>query len=146
VEERLMREIARAQERTRETLDSAAAWHALGEAYREYCASGLLDPTMERDWLEQALTAFGRARACRPGWLPAAVGLGHVLLGLGRLTEAEAVAREASEAGGSSAGALLLAEVLYRGGRWVELRAVAGAAVRAGHGDERLQWWAGERA
>ncbi|HEV8531367.1 MAG TPA: HEAT repeat domain-containing protein [Methylomirabilota bacterium] len=143
VEERLTREIARGQERLREEPDSATAWHAFGEACRAYWGSHLLDPTMGQHWLGEAEAAYRRARARRPGWLPPTVGLVQTLMGLGKLHEAEALAREAEEATPSGTLDLLLAEVLFRERRWAELGRLARGAVAAGRQDERLAWWAG---
>jgi hypothetical protein len=41
---------------------------------------------------------------------------------------------------------LLLSEILFRQGRWRELRALSRDAVAAGRADELLRWWAGEPA
>ncbi len=143
VEERLTREIARGQERLREDPDSALAWHAFAEACRAYWGSHLLDPIMGQHWLGEAEAAYRRARARRPGWLPPTVGLVQALLALGKLHEAEALAREAEEVSPSGTLDLLLAEVLFRERRWSELRRLARAALAAGRQDERLAWWAG---
>jgi hypothetical protein len=143
VEERLTREIARGQERLREDPDSATAWHAFAEACRAYWGSHLLDPVMGQHWLGEAEAAYRRARARRPGWLPPAVGLVQALLGLDKLHEAEALAREAEEVSPSGTLDLLLAEVLFREQRWSELRRLARGALAAGRQDERLAWWAG---
>ncbi|MFI5377387.1 MAG: hypothetical protein ACHQ8D_22330, partial [Candidatus Rokuibacteriota bacterium] len=72
--------------------------------------------------------------------------LARVLLAQGRVEEAEALAVSARAAAPSTDVDLLLSEILFRQGRWPELRALSREAMAAGRADETLRWWAGEPA
>lgn len=144
VEERHVHRISRAQERLREDPESPTALVALGDACRTYRESRLLDPVMERHWLTEAEAAYRRALAQRPGWSVPALALARVLLVLGRLEAAAALAVEARTAAPSSDADLLLSEILFAQRRWRELQALGREAAAAGHRDEVLRWWSGE--
>jgi len=144
IEERLSHAITRAQEQLRLEPESPECRMALGDACLAYQASGLLDAAMARHWLGEAETAYRAARARRPEWPAPARALARVLLALGRVEEAEALALEARAAAPSTEADLLVSEVLFRRGRWPELAALSREAVDAGRADELLRWWAGE--
>ncbi len=119
---------------------------AMGDACLAYQESGLLEAAMGRTWLGEAEAAYRAARARRPDWPAPARALARVLLALGRIDEAEALAVEARTAAPSTEIDLLLSEILFRQGRWRELQALSRDAVAAGRADELLRWWAGEPA
>ncbi len=144
VEERLTAQIARARQVARRVEASAAAWIALGNACRAYQASRLLEPVMERHWLSEAEAAYGRALEREPASRGATLALAHVLLALDRLDEAEALGRRALAGGASTEADLVVAEALFRRGRWGDLRELSRAAVSAGRRDDLLLWWSGE--
>jgi hypothetical protein len=146
VEERLVGHISRAQEQLRGDPDSPARLLAFGDACLAYRESRLLDPVMGRHWLEEAEAVYRRALAGRPGWPEAARALARVLLALGRIGEAEAVALEVHEAAPSTEVDLLRAEILFMERRFNDLQALARDAVAAGRGADTLRWWAGESA
>lgn len=146
VDERLAGRIGQAQEQLRLDPDSPERALALGEACVAYQESRLLDAVMGRYWLEQAEAAFRGALAARPGWAEAERALARVLLVVGRVDEAERVAREARRAVPGPATDRLLAEILYVQHRWSDLRSLAREAVATGAADETLRWWAGAAA
>ena len=146
VEERLARRIGQAQEQWRLDPDSPERAMAVGDACLAYQESGLLDAAMGRHWLGEAEAAYRAARQRRPGWAAPAGALARVLMAQGQLEEAEALAVSARAAAPSADVDLLLSEVLFRQGRWPELRALGREAVAAGRADETLRWWAGEPA
>ena len=175
VEERLARRIGQAQEQWRLDPDSPERAMAVGDACLAYQESGLPDAAMGRHWLGEAEAAYRAAREGRPGGAARAGGggppggggagaaaraaggarpggaapagaLARVLMAQGQLEEAEALAVSARAAALSADVDLLLSEILFRQGRWPELRALCREAVAAGRGDETLRWWAGEPA
>ena len=146
VEERLARRIGQAQEQRRLDPDSPERAMAVGDACLAYQESGLLDAAMGRHWLGEAEAAYRAAREGRPGWPAPTAALARVLLAQGRVEEAEALAVAARAAAPSADVDLLLSEILFRQGRWAELRALCREAVAAGRADETLRWWAGEPA
>jgi len=146
VEERLARRIGQAQEQWRLDPDAPERAMAVGEACLAYQESGLLDAAMGRHWLGEAEAAYRAAREGRPGWPAPTAALARVLLAQGRVEEAEALAVAARAAAPSADVDLLLSEILFRQGRWAELRALCREAVAAGRADETLRWWAGEPA
>jgi tetratricopeptide (TPR) repeat protein len=146
VEERLARRIEQAQEQWRLDPDSPERAMAVGDACLAYQESGLLDAAMGRHWLGEAEAAYRVARARRPDWPAPAGALARVLLAQDRVEEAEALATGARAAAPSTDVDLLLSEILFRQGRWPELRALSREAVAAGRADETLRWWAGEPA
>jgi hypothetical protein len=143
LEEHFTQQISQAQERASREPESAAAWAAAGDACRNYQMSRLLDPVMERHWLGQAEEGYRRALALNPGWRSPRLALAQVLLGQGRLPEAEALVRQLLGAEPSSEADLLLCEILFAQGRLGELEAACRSAVAAGRRDELLEWWAG---
>lgn len=146
IEERLAQRIGQAQEQRRLDPESAERAMAMGDACLAYQESGLLEAAMGRTWLGEAEAAYRAARARRPDWPAPARALARVLLALGRIDEAEALAVEARTAAPSTEIDLLLSEILFRQGRWPELQALSRDAVAAGRADELLRWWAGEPA
>ncbi len=146
VEERLTRRIGQTQEQWQLDPDSAERAMAVGDACLAYQASGLLDVAMGRHWLGEAEAAYRAARARRPDWPAPARALARVLLAQDRVEEAEALAVSARRAAPATDVDLLLSEILFRQGRWAELRALSREAVAAGRADETLRWWAGEPA
>jgi polysaccharide biosynthesis protein PelE len=146
VEERLAGRVGQAQEQWRLDPGSPERARAVGDACLAYQQSGLLDAAMARHWLGEAEAAYRAARAARPEWPAPARALARVLLSLGRIDEAEALASEARAAAPSTEADLLLSEILFRQGRWTELRALSRDAVAAGRADETLRWWAEEPA
>lgn len=146
IEERLAQRIGQAQEQRRLDPESAERAMAMGDACLAYQESGLLEAAMGRTWLGEAEAAYRAARARRPDWPAPARALARVLLALGRIDEAEALAVEARTAAPSTEIDLLLSEILFRQGRWRELQALSRDAVAAGRADELLRWWAGEPA
>ena len=146
VEERLARRIGQAQEQRRLDPDSPERAMAVGDACLAYQESGLLDAAMARHWLGEAEAAYRAAREGRPGGAAPAGALARVLMAQGQLEEAEALAVSARAAAPSADVDVLLSEILFRQGRWAELRALCREAVAAGRADETLRWWAGEPA
>ncbi|MGH7399673.1 MAG: hypothetical protein ACRELW_19320 [Candidatus Rokuibacteriota bacterium] len=143
VEEALVTRIGRAQEELRLDPDSPERHVALGDAYRAYQESHLLDPVMGRHWLNEAETAYRQARARRPGWPEPGRSHARVLLALGRIEEALSLAREVAAASPSTEADLLLSEILFIQRRWPDLRDLARDVVAAGRADDTLRWWAG---
>jgi tetratricopeptide (TPR) repeat protein len=146
VEERLARRIGQAQEQWRLDPDSPERAMAVGDACLAYQESGLLDAAMGRHWLGEAEAAYRAARAGGADRPEPARALARVLLAQGRIEEAEALAVLARAAAPSTDLDLLLSEILYRQGRWPDLRALSREAVAAGRADETLRWWAEEPA
>ena len=146
VDERLAQQIGQAQKQQRLDPDSPELSMAVGDACLAYQESRLLDAEMGRHWLGEAEVAYRAARARRPDWPTPARALARVLLALGRVKEAEALAVEARSAAPSTGVDLLLSEILFRQGRWPELRALSRDALAAGRADETLGWWAAEPA
>jgi tetratricopeptide (TPR) repeat protein len=146
IEERLALRIGQAQEQRRLDPGSPERAMAMGDACLAYQESGLLDPAMGRHWLGEAEAAYRTARETRPDRPAPARALARVLLALDRLDEAEGLAREARAAAPSTEIDLLLSEILFRQGRWPELRSLSLDAVAAGRADELLRWWAEEPA
>ncbi|HEY7039068.1 MAG TPA: HEAT repeat domain-containing protein [Methylomirabilota bacterium] len=144
VEERLVGRIGQTRDALRLDADSPERQLAHGDACAAYQASGILDPAMGRHWLDEAETAYRRARALRPGWPAATQALARVLLVRGDVDEAEALAREARAVEPSAEIDLLLSEILFGQRRWSDLRALSREAVTAGRAGETLRWWAGE--
>jgi hypothetical protein len=144
VEERLVRGIERAQEQLRLAPDSPERLMAVGDACSAYQGSGLLDSVMGRHWLTEAAEAYRHARTLRGDWPAPVRALARVLLALGQVAEAEALALEARAAEPSTEVDLLLSEILFLQGRWGELHELARDALGAGRADETLRWWAGE--
>jgi hypothetical protein len=142
VEERLTLRISQVQEQRRLDPDSPERLMAVGDACLAYQESRLLDVEMGRHWLGEAEAAYRAVRGRRPEWPAPARALARVLLTLGRVDEAEALAVEARAAAPSTGVDLLLSEILFRQGRWPELCALSRDAVAAGRADETLDWWA----
>jgi len=142
IEERLTERISRLREATLFNPSVADDWAALGDACRAYQQSRLLEPVLERLWLDQAEDAYGRALALEPEQLSHKVGLARVLLVEGRLEEAERLARETRVAAPAAEVDLLLSEILFARGDWAELRSVCRAAIAAGQPHALMEWWA----
>jgi tetratricopeptide (TPR) repeat protein len=142
VEERLTERISRLREATLFNPSIADDWAALGDACLAYQQSRLLEPVLERLWLDQAEDAYGRALALEPERFGHKVGLARVLLVEGRLEEAEQLAREARVAAPAADVDLLLSEILFARGDWGELRSVCRAATAAGQPHALMEWWA----
>jgi tetratricopeptide (TPR) repeat protein len=142
VEERLVARIALAKEQLQLDPESPERLMAVGDACVAYQESRLPEAAMGRHWLGEAETAYRSARAGRPGWAAPAAALARVRLAQGEVAEAEALAAEARAVAPSTEADLLLSEILFAQGRWVELRALSRDAVTAGRADETLRWWA----
>ena len=144
VEDRLVGRIGQTRDALGLEPDSPERQLAHGDACAAYQASGILDPAMGRHWLDEAETAYRRARTLRSGWPPATQALARVLLARGDVDEAEVLAREVRAAEPSAEVDLLLSEILFRQQRWTDLRALSRETVTAGRAGETLRWWAGE--
>jgi tetratricopeptide (TPR) repeat protein len=142
IEERLARAIEEAREAVARRPRSAAAACAAGEACLAYVEAGLVDPAMERSWIDEAEAAYRRAIDLDRALAAARRGLARVLVLRDALPEAEEQARRAWAAAPGPEAALLLAEILFLRGRYAELRRLAREAGAAGR-PEPLAWWAG---
>lgn len=146
VEERLDTRARRARASVAQDPRSARAWSALGDACRAYWASHLLEPTMERQSLIEAESAYRGALEREPSSGSARLALARVLVDLGRAVEAEPLARRVTteEPATLDLGReadLLLVETLALQGRWQEVRETCRAALTAGRDGELITWW-----